>query len=118
MEAKPAKLNYKASNIAAAELKYGLKFFKVLNSLSNAKDGDFGMSDMLFLYVAGGGSVDTFDKLIIDGTESLMIDIMEGLTEGGFLGQSRNFDRKQVETAVKEAMKDIETEVSQTSGEN
>lgn len=122
MEAKPVKLNYKGSSIAKAELQYGIKFFTVLNNLSSKdengekKQADFGMSDMLFLYVAGGGSVDTFDKMIIDGTEVLMLDIMEGLAASGFLGTK--FNRAEAETAIKKAMKDIETEVSQTSGEN
>jgi hypothetical protein len=102
------KLNYKASNIAKAEREYKLKFFTVMGGLGS----DMGVGDLLFLYVAGGGSEDDFDKLFETGIEEVMIAIMEGINDAGFLG-------KMVSTSeLRDAMAKAKTPaaVSPTSG--
>ena len=53
------KLNFKALNIAKAERQDERKFFDVFNGMST---GSMGISDLLFLYHAGGASDDDFDK--------------------------------------------------------
>ncbi len=103
------KLNYKGTNIAKAEQKYGVKFFNVVENLGKKGEANVGMLDMLFLYCAGGGTEEDFDKFIVSDTEKIMLDIMEGLAESGFLGEKRNFDRakakEEIEKAIKEAKK-------------
>lgn len=83
-------LNYKASNIAKAEAKYGLKFFTVLGQIK-ADNGvpEFGMSDIMFLWACGGGSEDEFDKAIEDDMQQMMNDIVAGIGNAGFL-QAKN----------------------------
>ena len=62
------KLNFKASNIAKAERNDGCKFFDVFNGMST---GSIGVSDLLFLYHAGGASDEDFDKDFGKGIEIL-----------------------------------------------
>ena len=99
------KLNYKASNIAKAELNEDRKFFDVFNNMST---GSIGVNDLLFLYHAGGASDDDFDADFKKGIPEVMQNIMEGINEAGFLGE--------IDTeAVKEQFK---TATSETSGKS
>lgn len=98
------KLNFKASNIAKAERNDGCKFFDVFNGMST---GSIGVSDLLFLYHAGGASDEDFDKDFGKGIEILMTNILEAINEAGFLGE--------IDTKVME--KQLKTDSSKTSGE-
>ena len=53
-------LNYKASNIAKAEKADYRKFFDVFNSMGS---NSIGVSDLQFLFHAGGASDDDFDEV-------------------------------------------------------
>ena len=104
------KLNYKGSNIAKAEQEYGVKFFNVIETLSGKKgENNIGMVDLLFLFRAGGGTEEQFDKRVVDDAEGIMLDIMEGLSESGFLGKKMKFDRTKAMTEIKKALKEAES---------
>lgn len=77
------KLNYKASNIAKAESETGKNFFNIIANLGN----NASVSDLMFLFNAGGGTLDEFDATFASGVESVMIAIMEGINDAGFLGE-------------------------------
>lgn len=77
------KLNFKASNIAKAEDKKNKNFFKAISGMSDIPS----MSDILFLFLAGGATEDEFDEIIAGGIENAMTIITEGLNESGFLGK-------------------------------
>lgn len=99
------KLNYKALNIAKAEQDENRKFFDVFNGMSS---GSIGVSDLLFLYRAGGASDKDFETDFKKGIPELMQNILEGINDAGFLGE---IDTKAMEaTANKDS--------SETSGEN
>ena len=94
------KLNYKASNIAKAEQKFNIKLFAVLNDFAtkNEKDSvssNVGIIDILFLWCAGGGTEEQFDVAIESDIEQVMLDIMAGLNEAGFLGIKGKLDLEQ-----------------------
>lgn len=78
------KLNYKASNIAKAEDKFNRNFFKSLSGLSESPS----MSDLMFLFFAGGATEEDFDNAVKEGFDNAMIIITEGLNESGFLGKT------------------------------
>lgn len=99
------KLNYKGTNIAKAEQKYGVKFFNVVEQLGKKSETNIGMLDMLFLYCAGGGTEEDFDQYIVNDTEKIMLDIMEGLAMSGFLGEKKNFDRAKAKAEIEKAIK-------------
>lgn len=80
------KLNYKASNIAKAERATGAKFFGVVSNLG----GDMGISDLMFMFLAGGGSEEEFDVEFAKGFEEVLANIIEGMNEAGFLGEKIN----------------------------
>ena len=88
------KLNYKASSIARAEQEYGLKLFSVMESLSDKQGSvrNVGVIDMLFLWVAGGGTPEEFDEIAETDVEKLMLIIMDGLNQSGFLGMKGKLD--------------------------
>ena len=99
------KLNFKALNIAKAERQDERKFFDVFNGMST---GSMGISDLLFLYHAGGASDDDFDKDFKQGIGTMMTNILEGINEAGFLGE---IDTKAMEKQLKQ-------DSSKTSGES
>ena len=77
-------LNYKASNIAKAEKEDGLKFFDVFNNMGN---NSIGVSDLQFLFHAGGASDKDFDEIFSKGVAEVMNLILEGINKAGFLGK-------------------------------
>lgn len=107
METKPT-LNYTASKIAFAERELKMNFFDELPKLAVKPS----MSGLLFLFRAGGGTNEQFDELFKQGADALMVIIMDGLENGGFLP-------KEAVEEVKKAMEDIRTtqKTSQSSGE-
>ena len=102
-------LNYKASNIAKAEKENKLNFFTVLSELQTNPS----FSNLLFLFKAGGGTEEEFDELAKTGIPEVMMEIMEGISDAGFLGTK--IDTKKMKAEMKKAME--ETEAYQTSGE-
>ena len=70
--------------------------------------GSMGISDLLFLYHAGGASDDDFDKDFKEGIGTMMTNILEGINEAGFLGE---IDTKAMEKQLKQ-------DSSKTSGES
>lgn len=81
-------LNYKASNIAKAEIAFKANFFETISALS----GTPSISDLLFLVRAGGGTEEEFDKLFEKGIKEVVITIIEAINEAGFLGQKIDLD--------------------------
>ena len=77
------KLNYKASNIARAERETGLSFFDTISSLSN---GVPSINSLMFLCAAGGATEDEFDAIFEKGLSEVMIVIIGGINDAGFLG--------------------------------
>ena len=77
-------LNYKASNIAKAEKEDYKKFFDVFNNMGN---NSIGVSDLQFLFHAGGASDDDFDEIFSKGMETVMETILDGINRAGFLGK-------------------------------
>lgn len=75
-------LVYKASNIAKAERQTGDNFFEVISQLAKTPS----MASLIFLYQAGGATEEDFDEAIKNGFEAVLLDIMEGLNDAGFLG--------------------------------
>ena len=99
------KLNFKALNIAKAETNEDRKFFDVFNNMSA---GSIGVSDLLFLYRAGGASDEDFEEDFKKGIPELMQNILDGINEAGFLG----------EIDTNEATKKFKQDSSKTSGES
>ena len=99
------KLNFKALNIAKAEQNENRKFFDVFNGMSS---GSIGVSDLLFLYRAGGASDKDFEDDFKKGIPELMQNILDGINEAGFLGE---IDTTEVKAQFKQG-------TSKTSGEN
>ena len=77
-------LNYKASNIAKAEKEDNRKFFEVFNHMGN---NEIGVSDLQFLFHAGGANNDDFDETFAKGIETVMEAILDGINCAGFLGK-------------------------------
>jgi len=77
------KLDYKASNIAKAEREHNLNFFDMLTTLGSKPS----ISGLLFLFEAGNGTAEDFDATFKEGIEKVLVTIMEGLSDAGFLGQ-------------------------------
>lgn len=103
-------LNYKASNIAKAEIAFKANFFQTISSLS----GTPAISDLLFLVRAGGGTEEQFDKLFEKGIKEVVITIIEAINRAGFLGQKIDLD--EVKKSFTETEKSPETETSQKAG--
>lgn len=95
-------LNYKASNIAKAEKEQGMSFFDAFSSLQDKPS----ISSLLFLFVAGGGTTEEFDELFKSGIDKVMLEVMSGIADAGFLGKTVDSKtlRAEMEKAMKEAM--------------
>lgn len=91
-------LNYKASNIAKAEKEMGESFFDALSKLSSTPS----VSALLFLFIAGGGTQDEFDELAKTGIPEVMMEIMEGISDAGFLGTK--IDTKKMRADMEEEL--------------
>lgn len=94
-------LNYKASNIAKAEKEQGMSFFDAFSSLQDKPS----ISSLLFLFIAGGGTTEEFDEIAKTGIPEIMMAIMEGISDAGFLGTK--IDTKKMKAEMKKAMEDI-----------
>lgn len=73
-------LDYRASLIAQTERKYGKSFFDALTELGNKPS----VNGLAFLFEAGKGDMEEFDKLFKSGVDKVITVIMEGLAESGF----------------------------------
>jgi len=95
-------LNYKASNIAKAEKEQGMSFFDVFSSLQDKPS----ISSLLFLFIAGGGTTEEFDELFKSGIDKVMLEVMSGIADAGFLGTTVDSKtlKAEMEKAMKEAM--------------
>lgn len=100
------KLEYKASNIRKTERENGKNFFAVISSLGETSSVD----DLMFVWEAGGGSDDAFDAEFSKGIQNILLIIMEGINEAGFLGHKIDM------TELKKAM-EASMGTSQSSGE-
>jgi hypothetical protein len=99
-------LNYKASNIAKAEKEQGMSFFDAFSSLQDKPS----ISSLLFLFIAGGGTTEEFDEVAKTGIPEIMMAIMEGVSDAGFLGTTVDSKtlKAEMEKAMKEAMAALE----------
>lgn len=101
-------LNFTASKIALAERKHNDNFFDALGQLAQKPS----ISALLFLFNAGGGTDAQFDTMFKEGVDTVMVAIIDGLSEGGFL-------EKEAVEQVKEMMSNIKNDqkASPSSGE-
>ena len=88
------KLNFKASNIAKAEDLTHKNFFKAISEISEIPS----ISDLMFVFKAGGASEEEFDEVLKDGIENAMVIITEGLNDSGFLG--KKIDTTELKRAI------------------
>jgi hypothetical protein len=101
-------LNYKASNIAKAERLHGANFFKTLEGFGEQTPS---LADIIFVLEAGGLTEDEAGDLVDEkGIVKSIQMAVEGLTDSGFLGNS-----KEVQEAKKTAKELLET--SRSTGE-
>lgn len=91
-------LNYKASNIAKAEKEQGMSFFDAFSSLQDKPS----ISSLLFLFIAGGGTTEEFDKIFESGIDKVMLEVMSGIADAGFLGKAVN--SKIIKARMKKSM--------------
>lgn len=103
------KLNFKASNIAKAEDKTNKNFFGAMARISDTPS----LSDLMFLFQAGGATEDEFDEALKGGLEQAMVIITEGLNESGFLAEK--IDLEEMKQSLKEA-KERKQRTSKTTG--
>ena len=91
-------LNYKASNIAKTEKENKLNFLTVLSELQ----ANPSFSNLLFLFKAGGGTEEEFDELAKTGIPEVTMEIMEGISDAGFLGTK--IDTKKMRADMEEEL--------------
>lgn len=102
-------LKFTASKIAKAEKNNNANFFDVLGGLASRPS----MTALLFLFNAGGGTDEQFDKVFEnDGLEGVMGAILEGLGDGGFLPKDAVKEAKEALVKASET-----TEASENTGE-
>lgn len=94
-------LNFTASKIALAERKHNDNFFGALGQLAKSPS----MSALLFLFNAGGGTDAQFDELFKEGVDVIMVAIVEGLSNGGFLEKEAVEEVKKVMADIKKSQK-------------
>lgn len=82
-EKKHTNLKYISSQIAEAEAQYKLNFFKAIEHMM---DQSYSMTELIFVFVAGGGTKSEFDARYAEDSEALAMDIMTALNSCGFLG--------------------------------
>ena len=112
-------LNYKATNIATAERKYGLNFFAELERMYLSAENDSedagqgaGLLSIVFILSAGGLSEDEVDELIDnDGIVAASRKAGEALAKSGFLAKVMS------DPEVTNQLERLQKEASQTTGE-
>lgn len=105
------KLNYKASNIAAAEQKSGLNFFTALGELGSTPS----VSALLFMFEAGGATTEDFDAAMEKGLEATIIEIFDAIADSGFLGSSAGIDKATLKKEVEKLKQEQKTTANSTS---
>ncbi len=94
-------LNYKASNIAKAEKEQGENFLEKISTLNGIPQ----VSDLMFLFIAGGGTIEEFDDFIEEeGVGAVTVEVVASIAESGFLGKS--IDAKQLRADMTEDLED------------
>lgn len=92
-------LDYKASNIAKAEKEQGENFLEKISTLNGIPP----VSDLMFLFIAGGGTIEEFDKFIKkEGVGAATVEIVACIAESGFLG--KNIDAKKLRADMEEEL--------------
>ena len=92
-------LNYKASNIAKAEKEHSENFLEKISTLNGIPP----VSDLMFLFIAGGGTIEEFDKFIKkEGVGAATVEIVACIAESGFLG--KNIDAKKLRADMEEEL--------------
>ena len=105
---------YTAINIATAEKKYGSSFFDIFGALGSGK---VGVSDLLFLFVAGGHTEEEFERTFkIDDVQNLIVDMMAGISEAGFLGETVRKQTKALIENLRQELAKSSQETSENSG--
>lgn len=109
-------LKFTATNIRKAEAEFKMNFFSVFSDFRLA-----GVNELAFLWRAGGGDDGSFDTAFAAGLDSVMVTILEGVNEAGFLGKKLPKEqlKKMITEAIKEAQKEFTDIIgtSQKSGE-
>ncbi|MBI1146950.1 hypothetical protein JEO88_03065 [Candidatus Saccharibacteria bacterium] len=92
-------LNYKASNIAKAEKEQGENFLEKISTLNGIPP----VSDLMFLFTAGGGTIEEFDEFMKEeGVGAVTVEVVASIAESGFLGKS--IDAKQLRRDMEEEL--------------
>ena len=104
-------LNYKASNIAKAERAHNKNFFEVMTQMTKTPS----VSDLMFIVEAGGGTEEDFDAMFAKGFENLLLEVMEGINEAGFLGVK--LDTKGLREKVQKELAEISPNTGEATNE-
>lgn len=102
-------LKFKASSIARAEERYKMDFFPALDKTGTS------MKATLFLFYAGGGTEEEFDKVMEEkGLTEVVMLILDGVNNAGFLGEKLDIGklRETMTKAMSEAKQSIETSLN------
>ncbi len=99
-------LNYKASNIAKAESKYGANFMVAIDNLGTS----ISMSDLYFLYQAGGATDEEFDQAMSGGITKAVMPVLEAINNAGFLGIK--IDLAELEREMQNATQKMQKELT------
>ena len=102
MPVKKITLKYKASTIAKFEEETGRGFLELISHLDGS--GTPKMSELLMLFKAGGASEKDFDEVAAEGVQELVLTIMSGINDAGFLGK---IDIEGMRKAMEEAAQQV-----------
>lgn len=104
MPVKKITLKYKASTIAKFEEETGRGFLELISHLDGGVTPK--MSELLMLFKAGGASEKDFDEVAAEGVQELVLTIMSGINDAGFLGE---IDIEGMRKAMEEAAQQVTT---------
>lgn len=113
MPTKIITLKYTGSSVAKAEIESGKNFMNVVAAIGAAPS----ISDLKFLFDAGGASENDFDQAMAQGIDNAVLIVMRGLDESGFLGTKLDLQAMEKEMKARKSEIQKNMEASETSGE-
>ena len=113
MPTKIITLKYTGSSVAKAESETGKDFMSVVAAIGATPS----ISDLKFLFDAGGASENDFDEAMAQGIDSAVLTIMRGLNESGFLGTKLDLQAMEKEMEARKLEIRKHMEASENSGE-
>lgn len=107
-------LDYKASNIRAAEKEYSLSLFDAIAKVGN---GSIDTTSLMFLYACGGASDEDFDKDFKGGMQDVVLNIFKGIDEAGFLGEKLDIEGMKKELGLTKKGQSSSTKSGKTTND-